>query len=162
MNKDEKIKVAKRRSKDFAKRIDPTKLHGQKLKLYRAFALLDPGDVYFSVKNKNGETVEFKIPTKQTKAGVIHILCKHYGNRNGEINAYDIINMLDVIKKGNKKIVGKHNEYRLRIKDGAQDYLCALKISRGNNVLLTYYIDKKSVSGSRFIAFRRFHATKLH
>lgn len=111
-------------------------------RLYQTFIRTKGHPVVFTITDKNGKTIKFKIRSDIEKEGTQHILLDHYNEEDGRVTAIEIISMLDVIKKGTPYNSGKSIIYKIEKNYGGVVYRICVKITGGTPVLKSFYSNR--------------------
>lgn len=97
----------------------------------------------FTMTDGYGDSVRFKVDPSKFSDGPQHILTKHYRGHEGRITATEIINMCEVIRKGTKRKTPTHITYKLAKNVGGNKLILALKITRNDLVLKSFYSNRR-------------------
>ena len=122
---------------------DKSKYTPEQQKIYAAFTKTSGSKIYFRVTDKFGYTYKLYMPTG---AYLNKIMTKHYQSHIGTITAFEILNLLDIIRTGDKYKdydTGHwvyHKKYHLK----GLTYYAILKISKDgiNSHLLSLFTNK--------------------
>lgn len=121
-------------------------------RIYNAFVFRRVKPYKFSVIDGYGNTIRFTLYTNKRDDGVIHILTKHYRGKIGCVTAIEILNLCDVIRKGEISINSGCISYKLVKTKTTYILTVGLKRTKsGENILKSFYSNKKTsrTAGSR-------------
>ena len=127
----------------FCNEVNYSILTNEQKRVYNAFVHRRSKPYNFEIIDKYNNTVRFVLYTNKRDDGVLHILLKHYKGV-GMVTAMEILNLCDVIRKGDFGVVDNKIVYTLKQKGLTYKLIVALKESKtGTNILKSFYSDRK-------------------
>lgn len=127
----------------FIRELNGVSLDDTQAKIYYMFVRNGGHPVNISVNDKNGETVRFRIYGGKDGEGSEHILKRHYCNSRGEVSALEIINLCEVIRKGEKHRQLGCDVYEYRKHNRSAKLTTVLKVLVDDRkVLKSFYSDR--------------------
>lgn len=133
------------KTESFKKELDYSHLNDEQKRIYNAFVFRRAKPYRFAVIDAFGNTVRFILYTNKKDDGVLHILGKHYKGTIGNVTAFEIVNICDVIRKGEIISNGKSITYTLTMGSSVLKLVVGLKRSNtGENVLKSFYSNRRT------------------
>lgn len=118
-------------------------LTDEQQRIYNVFIRTKGAKSQLKAIDKNGREIRFTIDTTKTTEGTQHVLTKHYKGSIGRVTASEILNMLEVIRHGDRQTTPTHIVYRLTKQYNGTTYTMALKIARENLWFKSFYSDRR-------------------
>ena len=84
----------------FKKEVGKRTLTDEQQRIYKAFTRLKGKAVAISVIDKTGKRISFKIYSDKRDCGTRHILERHYKTPTQDLTALEILNLCDIIRRG--------------------------------------------------------------
>ncbi|MBQ8761363.1 MAG: hypothetical protein IJZ06_09615 [Bacteroidales bacterium] len=126
----------------FCKELEYSSLTDEQKRIYNAFVYRRSKPYKFEIIDKYDNTIRFVLCTNKLDDGVLHILLKHYQGV-GKVNALEIVNFCDIIRKGDVGVSDNKMVYTLQRKGQTFKLVVALKKSKtGTNILKSFYSNR--------------------
>lgn len=128
---------------DFIRELNGVHMDETQGKIYYAFVKNGGHPVNISVNDKEGHTVKFRIYGGKDGEGSEHILKRHYRSSRGVVSALEIINLCEVIRKGEKHRQFGCDVYEYRKRGRSTKFTTVLKVLVDDRkVLKSFYSDR--------------------
>ena len=126
----------------FRSEVGSRELTEEQQRIYNVFTRTK-GVSRFTITDGYGDSVRFKVDPSKFSDGPQHILVKHYRGIEGRVTATEIINLCEVIRKGTRRKTSTHITYQLTKNVGGNRLILALKITRNDLVLKSFYSNRR-------------------
>lgn len=131
----------------FKKEVGDRVLTEEQQRVYRVFTRLKGKPIDFAITDKNGARARFNIYCDKADCGTQHILTRHYKTDIGRVTAMEILNLCDVIRKGDPYKSKAYTVYKYTRTAGDVTYRIILRLS-GNGLLKSFYSDRGTRTGT--------------
>lgn len=113
-------------------------------KIFHAFTKTKGSVTYLNVTDSKGKNLRIKIYSDKFSNGTQHILLGHYKTNRGYVTAMEILNLCDVVRKGNVYNRNGYTIYKLLHKYKNVTIRTVLKVNVNGNeaVLKSFYSDR--------------------
>lgn len=91
----------------------------------------------------NGDSVTIMFPSDDENEGTQHVLLKHYKTNRGSVTAMEILNLMDVVRCGNRVEDGNHIIYCVEKYQGRIKFTFAVKVAKRGNIFKSFYSDRQ-------------------
>ena len=135
-------------TQNFITEVEDIQLSDEQKRIYNAFVYRRRKPYKFSVVDKYGNTIRFILPTNNKREGVVHILLKHYNGNVGHVTASEILNFLEIIRKGNLTAENNTMTYKYNLNNVCYSLIVGIKETPSNNILKSFYSDKEKGFGT--------------
>ena len=95
-----------------------------------------------NTSDKDGAKVSFLVHSDKYSEGSQHVMLKHYRGKVGHVTAFEIIDMLDVVKKSKCVVRNFVTSYRLVRELGGVKYSLVLKMTTHVHVFKSFYSNR--------------------
>ncbi len=95
-----------------------------------------------STTDNSGTLITMKFPSDDENEGTQHVLLKHYKTNRGTVTAMEILNMMEVVRCGNREDDGNHIVYWEEKYNGRIKYTFAVKVAKSGNIFKSFYSDR--------------------
>lgn len=128
--------------RQFKAEVGDRELNAEQAKIYAAFTKAKGKAINFTVTDKYGKTFRFKMDPSKRGEGVQHVLLKHYKGI-GRVTALEILNLCEVIRKGDKSYRDQCVNYRWEHSVNGVTFTTSVKISKSDNFFKSFYSNRK-------------------
>lgn len=125
----------------FKKEVGDRQLTAEQQRIYKAFTRLKGKPITILVTDRTGKEVSFKIYSDKRDCGTRHILTKHYNTAEGRVTAMEILNLCDIVRKGESYKSRAYTVYKYYYKYGNVTLRATLRLS-GDGLLKSFYSDR--------------------
>ncbi|MBO7481200.1 MAG: hypothetical protein J6T63_03720 [Bacteroidales bacterium] len=96
-----------------------------------------------STTDNTGTSLVVKFPSDDENEGTQHVLLKHYKTNRGSVTAMEILNLMDVVRCGNRVEDGNHIIYCVEKYQGRIKFTFAVKVAKRGNIFKSFYSDRQ-------------------
>lgn len=125
----------------FKKEVGKRTLTDEQQRIYKAFTRLKGKAVAISVIDKTGKRISFKIYSDKRDCGTRHILERHYKTPTQDLTALEILNLCDIIRRGEPYKSKAYTVYKYVFNYGKVTLRATLRLS-GNGLLKSFYSNR--------------------
>lgn len=129
--------------KQFRAEVGNRTLTPEQQELFRVFCRTGGKPHRFVVTDTEGRSINLYVSSDKTSDGTQHILLRHFGTKRGRVTAGEILNMLDVVRKGDR-VAGDatHYAYKLTRKSNGVLYTVGVKINKNTHRIKSFYSNR--------------------
>lgn len=99
--------------------------------------------VELKVNDSKNNPITIKIDPSKTAEGPQHVMKKHYQGNIGRVTATEILNMLDIVRKGTIHTPSdNHILYSLKKRVNGVTYNFCIKITKKNKIFKSFYSNR--------------------
>lgn len=128
--------------RQFKAEVGDRELTTEQAKIYAAFTKTKGKAIKFTVTDKSGESFHFMIDPTKRGEGSQHVLMKHYKGI-GRVTAFEILNLCDVIRKGEKSYRDQCVNYKWKHSVNGVTFTTSVKISKSDHFFKSFYSNRK-------------------